>query len=150
MGGNNKGPMVSLIQKTVDGQATSEAWCMAFVETCLAYVEKKLGVVSPIYSSEHCLTVWAKTPKAQRVKLIPLPGAIIIWQHGTTESGHTGLVSEYRGKTMEAIEGNTEAGIVGGKVESDGGGVYITERNTTGTGKMKVVGYLKPFLEGSK
>ena len=144
-GGNNRGPMVKLIQKTSDGSADNEAWCMAFVMTCLAYVEQKLGIVSPVFNSEHCMTTWTKTPKVQRVKSVPLPGAIIIWKKGATSSGHTGIVSEYRGKTMEAIEGNTNAGIVGGKIENDGGGVYLTDRSTSGTGSMKVVGYIKPF-----
>lgn len=144
-GGNNRGPLVQEIQKTADGKAQGEAWCMAFVQTMLAYVERKLGVKSPIANGEHCMTVWNQTPKAQRVKMIPLPGAIIIWKKGTTQNGHTGLVMEFAGKTFEAVEGNTEQGIVGGTVERDGGGVYRTQRNATGTGTMKVVGYLKPF-----
>lgn len=145
VGGNNKGPLVQEIQKTSNGSANSEAWCMAFVQTMIAYVERKLGVKSPIYNSEHCMTTWRNTPKAQRVKLVPLPGAIIIWKKGTSDSGHTGLVMEFAGKTFEAVEGNTESGVIGGKVERDGGGVYRTQRNSKGTGSMKVVGYLKPF-----
>ena len=34
-GGNNKGPLVELMQKTVDGKAQAEAWCMAFVQSML-------------------------------------------------------------------------------------------------------------------
>ena len=150
VGGNNKGPLVQEIQKTVDNKASSEAWCMAFVQTMLAYVEKKLGVKSPIFESEHCLTVWGKTSKVQRVKSIPLPGAIIIWQHGKTTNGHTGFVMEFAGKTFEAVEGNTESGIVGDKVVRDGGGVYRTIRSTKKNGDMTIVGYLKPFAEVAK
>lgn len=144
VGGNNKGPMVELIQETI-GRAEREAWCMAFIQTCLAYAENKSGQISPIAASEHCMTVWRSTPPKQRVKTFPLPGAIIIWKKGSTDSGHTGAVSEWRGQSFEAIEGNTEQGILGGKVERDGGGVYMTERKATGTGMMKVVGFLKPF-----
>lgn len=144
VGGNNSGAMVELIQETVGGHGR-EAWCMAFMMTGLAYCELKTGVKSPLFASEHCLTVWDKTPKSQRVKKIPAPGAIAIWRKGTSISGHTGVVIEWMGKTFEAVEGNTEQGINGGKVERDGGGVYRTIRNSVGTGNMKIVGFLKPF-----
>lgn len=143
-GGNNKGPMVELIQETIDG-ADVEPWCMSLVQTCLAYAETKTGKRSPIAASEHCLTVWNDTPKAQRVKSIPAPGAIIIWRHGSTQAGHTGSVIEVSGNKMTAIEGNTESGNAGGKVERDGGGVYRTTRGITGSGNMRVVGFLRPF-----
>lgn len=145
-GGNNKGPMVKLIQETLGG-ADSEAWCMAFMQTCIAYAEVKTGIVSPIYPSEHCLTTWGSTPKKQRVKTFPAQGAIIIWRHGSGPAGHTGMFSESTdGKTMHAIEGNTEGGLSPtGAVERDGGGVYFTSRSMKGTGNMKVVGFLKPF-----
>lgn len=143
--GSNRGPMVSLIQDTVDGP-DHVAWCMSFVQTCIAYAELKTGVKSPIAAGEHCLTVWQSTPKAQRVKIVPLPGAIVIWQHGSSTSGHTGIVTEWKGKVFEAVEGNTGGGITAkGTVVREGDGVYMTERNATGTGTMKVVGFLKPF-----
>ena len=146
-GGNNKGPMVELIQETV-GRAEREAWCMALIQTALAYVEHKLGVKSPIAVSEHCLTVWNSTPKKQRVKLVPARGAIIIWRKGSTTSGHTGIVLEYGHKAgkMSCIEGNTESGInKDGTINRDGGGIYRTERSSKANGSMKVVGFLKPF-----
>lgn len=143
-GGNNSGPLVELIQETIGG-ANREAWCMAFVQTCLAYAEIKTGVKSPIAASEHCLTVWAQTPETQRVRIRPLPGAIVIWRHGKSQNGHTGVVTEWLTKEFEAVEGNTESGLVGGVVERDGGGVYLTKRNAKGNGDMRVVGFLKPF-----
>ena len=76
-GGNNKGLFIVELQKTVDGSADQEPYCMGGVQTWLAYVEKKLGIKSPIFASEHCMTVWRKTPIAKRVKKIPAPGAIV-------------------------------------------------------------------------
>lgn len=142
VGGNNEGPLVELIQETLGG-ADKEPWCMSLVQTCLAYAEVKTGILSPIFSSEHCLTVWKNTPIEQRVKKSPLRGAIVIWQHGRSSSGHTGIVLEYnyRPGRMSCIEGNTESGIL----NRDGGGVYRTERSTKANGSMKVVGFLKPF-----
>lgn len=143
-GGNNKGPLVELIQETI-GSANREAWCMSFVQSGLAYVEFKLGVQSPIAVSEHCMTVWNSTPKLQRVLYSPLSGAICIWKHGAGPSGHTGIITSADENFMELVEGNTESGVAGGKVERDGGGVYFTHRSRRGTGNMKVVGFLKPF-----
>jgi hypothetical protein len=47
---------------------------------------------------------------------------------------------------MRTVEGNSESGVdPNGNVEREGGGVYANVRNTKGTGKMRVVGFLKPF-----
>lgn len=143
--GNNDGPMVVLLQETI-GTAVREAWCMSTIQSAIAYVEVKLSVKSPIFASEHCLSVWDRTPKAQRVQRIPAPGAIIIWQHGTSMAGHTGIVTKYEGGTMRCIEGNTTQGLnPDGSIEREGGGVYETQRNSRANGTMKVVGFLKPF-----
>lgn len=144
-GGNNKGPLVKLLQETI-GEAEGEAWCMSFVQTCLAYVEEKLSMESPVEASEHCLTVWNNTPKSMRVKSIPAPGAIAIWRHGNSTSGHTGVVTEWNKSWFEAVEGNTEGGTAPtGDVIREGGGVYVTKRGAKGNGSMKIIGFLKPF-----
>jgi hypothetical protein len=147
-GGNNKGPMVELIQETL-GNAAQEAWCMAFMQTCIAYAEVKTGVKSPVHESEHCMTVWNKTPVKQRVKIYPARGAMVIWRHGSSSAGHTGVFLEGVGegsKQMKCIEGNTESGLTSsGSVERDGGGVYLTQRSMVKNGTMNVVGFVKPF-----
>jgi hypothetical protein len=144
-GGNNRGPMVQLIQSTI-GSANREAWCMSFVQTMIAYAEVKTGVKSPLVASEHCMTTWNKTPKTSRVKIAPLPGAVIIWQHGKTTNGHTGFVIGADNKTILSIEGNTESGLNSkGEVEREGGGVWRCKRGLNGNGSMKVVGFLIPF-----
>lgn len=139
-GGNNKGLYVTELQKTVDKSADQEAWCMAAVQTWIAYVEKKLVIVSPIFSSEHCLTVWEKTKKVQRVLKIPAPGAIIIWQHGNSLKGHTGIVTSYGLTSMDTVEGNTSDSSF-----RDGDGVFTRVRSNKRDGSMKVVGFLRPF-----
>lgn len=146
VGGNNDGPMVRLLQETI-GTAGKEAWCMSFVQTIIAYVEVKLGLTSPLLATEHCMTLWNKTPWEQKVLKIPAPGAIPIWNYLGTTNGHTGIMSTYdiQQRTFEAIEGNTESGLVNGTVERDGGGVYLTRRNVLGQGKMKLVGFIIPF-----
>lgn len=137
---HNKSPLIELLQKTVDGSADREPYCMCAVQSWLAYAEKKTGIKSPIFASEHCLTVWAKTPKSSRVKKIPAQGAIVIWQHGTSSAGHTGVMLSYENKTMNTCEANT-----GSQSMREGDGIFYRTRSTTATGRMKVVGYLKPF-----
>lgn len=144
-GGNNRGPMVELIQDTV-GSADREPWCMSLVQTCVAYAEKKTGIKSSLVASEHCLTVWRESPKSLRVKSVPAPDAIIIWRHGTSSSGHTGKMRVWRKNKMDTVEGNSVSGVnPSGAVVADGGGVYANVRSVTGSGNMKVVGFLKPF-----
>ena len=145
--GRNDGKMVELIQETVGGHG-QEPWCMSYVQSCLAYAELKCDVISPIVVSEHCWTVWAQTPKSQRVKTRPLRGAIVIWNYPPGTNGHTGIVDEYEHKKgkMLTLEGNTVAGLrPDGTIEREGGGTYMAERSITGNSKMRVLGFLKPF-----
>lgn len=145
VGGNNTGPMVTLIQETVGGP-DHVAWCMSFVMTIIAYAEHKTGIKSPLPASEHCLTVWNSTPPDQRVKLLPLAGAIAIYRHGSSSNGHTGIVESTDGNTIWNYEGNTESGVgPGGKIERDGGGIYHTHRDLHPSGEMRLMGFLRPF-----
>jgi hypothetical protein len=143
--GNNSGKMVELIQETIGGHS-HESWCMGFVQSCVAYVERKYAIKSLLHASESCMDVWTYTPREQRVKILPAPGAVAIWRHGDTWKGHTGLVKLYVPKIyMNLIEGNTNAGDVNGKIVREGGGVYPTKRKIGTIGDMKLVGFLKPF-----
>jgi len=143
---NNDGPMVALIQSTV-GIPQKQPWCMDFMQTCIAYAELMTGQKSPLKASESCLDVWDSASSDSRVKVSPLPGAIVIWQHLGSSQGHTGCVLAYHGSTFDAVEGNTESGSddPNGPVVRDGGGVYFTHRSSKGTGDMVVIGFLKPF-----
>lgn len=139
-GGNNSGPLVRLLQDTI-GKPEKEPWCMAFVQSCLAYSELKIGVMSPIYPSEHCMTVWNSSPPDQRVKSSPLKYAIIIWKQDNSSAGHTGITLEVNpGQWFKSVEGNT--GADGGR---DGDGVYYKHRNWNRAGSLLRVGFLKPF-----
>lgn len=140
-GGNNQGPMVELLQKTI-GSADREPWCMSFIQTCLAYAEVKTGVKSPVIASEHCRSVWAETPKKQRVKSQPLKYAIVIWGLEGSSSGHTGVMVEHvaHSQYFRSIEGNT-----GDSSDRDGDGVFYKRRDWIRTGNLVKLGFLKPF-----
>ncbi len=137
VGGNNSGPMVELIQKTIGG-AVQEPWCMALNQTCLAYAELKTGIKSPVFASEHCQTVWEMTDREQRVKSSPLKYALVIWGLDGSSSGHTGVVIEsHHGQWFKSVEGNTTG---------DGpDGVYYKKRDWIRSGSLRVLGFLKPF-----
>lgn len=145
-GGMNKGKEVERFQKTVDGKAQSESWCMSFVQT----VCKESGLGVQLYPSEHCLTVWQKTPVKQRLSK-PEPGAIVIWQHCKlvegkwigTSSGHTGIIKSVTPTHLRVIEGNTN---LSGSREGGAGsidGVYEKIRPIQQLGSLKILGYLK-------
>lgn len=169
VGGNNKGTFVELCQETVDNSANGESWCMAFVQSMLAYVEAKLNIISPIYSSENCLEVWENTSDAQIVQNYPLPGAITIWRHTKSKdarktknpngvgkrafrysgAGHTGFILLYDNDPQEpdmtTIEGNTSSDAP--KTNSCDG-VYEKKRNKIkepSNSDLEVVGFLIPF-----
>lgn len=146
-GGNNRGPLVELIQETV-GSHSGEAWCMSTIQTAIAYAEVKCGVVSRFPATEHCLTAWKTAPKELHVEFSPLKGAVIIWQHGTSSNGHTGMFIEaLKSNIMSTIEGNTNSGNEDGHgaIIRDGGGVYKTARSMLPGGEMHLLGFLKPF-----
>ncbi len=139
-GGNNNGPLVRLIQSTIGGPER-EPWCAAFVQSCLAYAELKTGQRSPIFATEHVQTMWNETPTVMRVKTSPLKYAIIVWRHGDTSSGHTGIVIEAAlPKWFKSVEGNTN-----GDGSRDGDGVYYKHRDWIRNGSLIKLGFLKPF-----
>lgn len=143
---SNKGPVITLIQDTVGG-VEAYPWCMGFVQTCIAYAEKKTGVRSRLFASEHCMSVWSASPRDMRCGLER--GAIAIWNYPPGQSGHTGIVKEYVGGEMRLYEGNTTQGLrADGSIERDGGGVHYTKRSTGSTPKMKLVGFIRPFSIG--
>jgi hypothetical protein len=71
---------------------------------------------------------------------------VVIWRHGESTNGHTGIFLEADGDQMLTIEGNTEKGLdTKGNLVREGGGVYLCRRSMKKNGDMKVVGFLKPF-----
>jgi hypothetical protein len=140
-GGDNHGPRVEEYQKAVDNIAHGESWCMAFVQWAIKQVEAEFGIKSVLFKSEHCLTVWNKTPASARLAT-PIPGAVIIWRHGDTTNGHTGIVTSVTANNVGTVEGNTSDGK---GVNRNGDGVYARIRSRVGSGAMQVVGWINPF-----
>jgi lysozyme len=94
----NSGPEVEKFQKAVDGKAQGEPWCMSFTQFAIKSAESATKVDSKVFSSEHCLTVWNRSPKELRMSQ-PKPGSLVIWRHGNSSSGHVGIVE----KSMQTV-----------------------------------------------
>ncbi len=141
VGGDNRGPIVTELQKTVGG-AMNEPWCASFIQSCIAYTEEKLSIQSPIYPTEHVLTLWNKTPQECRVDS-PIPGDIVIWKQINTLSGHCGLIEDIKDNYLYTFEGNTSPSSK--IIERDGDGIYQKIRPLGGMGKLKEIGFLRPF-----
>lgn len=142
-GGNNKGPEVVRFQKAVDGKALGEPWCACFVQFCVKEVQTRFGATLVMAVSEHCMTIWNKTPGVHRHRS-PKAGFVVIWNYEGTASGHIGIVSRVIDEfTIETIEGNTSPDD--NTIEREGDGVYRKIRSTKQIGKMRLVGFIAPF-----
>lgn len=145
MGKDNHGQVVEMFQRAVDNRASGEAWCLAFIWSCILYTEKLMAALgaarmSTLHHTEHCMTMWRESPVGQRLSA-PRVGALVIWNHEGTDSGHVGLITGVRDDgQLETIEGNTGPGA---GVEREGDGVYAKVRNPARTGRMVVVGFLR-------
>src|SRR5690606_20807053 len=100
--GKNGGQIIQMFQRAVDNNAHGEHWCMAFAQYCIKMTDSSFAALfsdeppreSSICRSEHCLTVWTRSPHLQMH--VPAKGALCIWQRfdgrEATSSGHTGIV----------------------------------------------------------
>lgn len=141
-GGDNSGPDVERFQRALDGKASKEPWCAAFIMFCIKEVESKLSTQSKIYKSELVLDVWNKSSPECR-QIFPRPGTLVLWRHENSISGHMGIIETVHDNGfITTIEGNTGPGM---NVVREGDGVYRKLRTVYGTQKMPVLGFLKAF-----
>jgi hypothetical protein len=136
---SNDGDLIKMMQKTVDGNASGEAYCMAFVQTVIAYVESSLSMRSPLISTEGVLALWNSPSTAPYKNKSPLPGYIAIWQHGQSSNGHSGIVIRVTDSYFKCIEANSHGpdGITQG--------IFVHDRLFSGDGNMRLLGFLSPF-----
>lgn len=153
VGGDNKGQMVERFQKAVDGKAHGEAWCVSVVQYWIQQAQifhdsifMHTSEMRPlIYSTEHVMTCWRKTPEEQRIYK-PEIGCLILWNHyrygKATDLGHMGIVTKVLDdNTVMTMEGNTSDSS---KVNREGDGVYSKTRVWKhSSGSMRHLGFLK-------
>lgn len=140
VGKDNCGPEVEMFQSVVS-KPLGQSWCLSFIQACIAYAEKAFNVASPLASTELVANLYDTAPIELKGGKA-FPGAIAIWRHEDTGEGHCGIVLGLVQTGFYTIEGNTSDGT---GIEREGDGVYVRYRPYGGQGKMKEVGFLRPF-----
>lgn len=152
-GGDNQGYWVKRFQRTVDGKATGEPWCMAMVQFALRAVDQAVNEIAQqslrpceLPKTEHCMTLW-RASTAFHVEHLH-PGCLAIWQHydkngNATEAGHVGVVIDLLpSDAFLTIEGNTGGGA---GIEREGDSVMLKRRPRGNVGRMHLVGFVSPY-----
>lgn len=136
---DNRGALIDMIGLTVDRKHKGEAYCMAWVQTIIAFVELELNLISPLKATEGCLDLWNTTSPHLKTTKYPLPGYIAIWQHGGGPRGHAGIVLRVNDTYFKTIEANSYG--------PDGvtQGIFTQERLFHDSGSMKLLGFISPF-----
>jgi hypothetical protein len=138
--GNNAGPDVEMFLKSV-GRKPPDAWCMA----TQYWSGEDLGEPNPLVKSGLCYDMYRYARKyGVKVFLNPftddLRGALIIWNHPRTFSGHIGRILLNEKGNLLTIEGNTS----GGRGSQDNGGMVAKKHRTLkNLGSMKVLCVIK-------
>jgi hypothetical protein len=154
-GGANRGQVVEMFQRAVDGKAQGEPWCAGFTHFCLDMVDRQIAAILPAYElkhriakTEHVLTIWKDSPMICR-RQTAAPGYLTLWWHFGPDgkpsgTGHVGIVTEVQAEDrILSVEGNTSDGT---GINRDGDGVYERTRHIiTGAGTMRHLGFLDPW-----
>ena len=154
-GGENRGPLVERFQKSVDGVAQGEPWCMGFVQYCVAAIDslqKTMGKkLSPtvLIKTESTVGAYAGHPQALRGK-DPAIGAVIVWQKldaggKAVWQGHTGIVVDVSQEGIVTVEGNTSPDASDPNKEREGQGVWLRKRTGAQIPGFIRLGYLIPW-----
>lgn len=134
------------------GWYVGAAWC-AFVAKYIfleAYcTNAKITKVIKNCFTGGALDTWHRVVKDGTFKTgtTPKPGAIVIWQHGSTTKGHVGIVEsvDFKTNTMQTLEGNTNA------AGSREGNCFAKKPRTIErpfrADGLNVVGYIYPIEE---
>lgn len=138
--GVNSGPFIKLLQETV-GEAAGEAWCLSFVQSLVAFVEKTDNLKSPLAATESCLDLWTQSKTTQQM-IVPVPGSLIVWRHGASAQGHVGIIIADYGSYFMTVEGNTGNGS---GIIREGDGIYLKMRSKERVGDMIQLGFLRAF-----
>lgn len=143
--GKNDGYLIELIQKTVDDKAQGEPYCLAFVMTVLAYVERVTGLTSPIIATESVMQLWNSLNVQDKTRDYPRPGYIAIWNHAGSSRGHAGIVYEVFPTYFTCIEGNSRSGELQFSGNVEGQGIFLKKRTYASVGSMNFLGFCVPF-----
>lgn len=144
--GPNSGYFIELMQKTVNNKAEREPYCVAFVQTVIAYVEYRTGLRSRLPSTESSIIMWNSCPEDMKSDKAFI-GAIVVWQWKGTNRGHAGIVTGvFENGDFRTVEANTNAGDSSGFSQgNEGEGIYSKVRPPGDVGDMVLLGFITPF-----
>lgn len=111
-GGNNRGPRVEEMQRTVNLPPGSP-WCCAAICTWIKGAVIALGITTKVHFGASVLKLWERNEPLRISQ--PEPGCIALRDEGTNKNGqrvgHALLVLDVldQGNTLKCISGNTNA-----------------------------------------
>ena len=112
-GGNNRGKVIEMFQRSVGPIAKFQPWCASFVWHCLKMVmDQRPGTICRLKLTAHVMTIWNTAP-VEAKKKFGAPGYLMVWRKYGDDGkplseGHIGIVEEKMYGTMYlCIEGNT-------------------------------------------
>lgn len=151
----NKGPLIELFQKAVDGKAEGEPYCVGFCHFLVQQIDLEMKELNPkwprhiLWKTENSKLLWDMA-KTEARHSQPQPGDIIVWNFWKdgrlSRSGHAGIVAELledgRIKTYEANTSDPN-----NKIVREGDGVYEKVRSIFRTDTpMRYLGCISPWV----
>lgn len=129
------------------GWDEGEPYCAAFAGAVVALTAKRLNVPYAAFRriwTPHCMTNVRKLQSMKLLESEPSDGSLMLMQHGSSDSGHAGLVCRVEGlypnRMLITIEGNTMPGTDGDQRQGDG--IYQRARNVRKNGSLVTQGWL--------
>ncbi len=126
------------------------AYCASQAAVCVLMALEKMGLFTNKWKSfwtAHVMTNVRALKEKGILSSYPVPGAIWLARHGSTDSGHAGVVITCNNSTMTTVEGNTSASNTADpELQRQGDGIY--KRNgvpISGRGTLKTQGFLHPI-----
>jgi hypothetical protein len=133
------------LMKRVPWWAPGAAYCAAFDAAVVIETLAAAGLdATPFLKhwTAHCMTNARKMRELKLLSAAPVKGALWLARHGSTDSGHAGIVTDTSGDSMSTIEGNTSAGKAGS--QRNGDGIYARVRNVRSNGNLITQGFVHP------
>lgn len=136
------------------GWQTGWPYCAAFAEACWreGYAGRPELPLIAKNITPSAMGTWENFSVLKRTTQKPFPGALMIWQNGTSWQGHVGIVVEAaprREMHVITIEGNTAPNPSSVQSDREGDGVYRKTRLIDFTQKSKglnLKGFINPFI----
>ena len=147
------GPDTALVAELRAGMRQSPwedgwAYCAAFAEHIIAAALLKWGATPAQIAkwhatmSPHCMTAVRAFRGINLLATFPVPGALWLARHGSTDNGHAGLIVFPKGGMMDTIEANTSSGQSGS--QRDGDWITTRLRPMVGVGDLRSQGFVHP------